>query len=1274
MLKTLLLLVSHPRFWVTCLLVALSLMAFISNSVGGFPVESIDIGTGSQCFKFAIFADPQSDLTNLKAAVDEINKRVNNSGEDIRFVIVSGDIGQGEKATAAEYQAEFTQAKNILDGLLIPYILEDGNHDVWCNLSGGPIHVPDSSRNIPLYTSAIYPEEIFETVFGLVYNQLATILAGWTKQEGMPLSNPYGFLPPTYFQNLAFDYGDYHFVGLDFCARDDFDPANWEILINGQPLDFAKYQFGYARGQNEYSPNGTIDWFEDNLEKFGYCDPDRYDRGYKRSKNIILFSHHAPVFNLEGTGKYYTTPITWKLNDWNTFGFNQTEYNDLVSRLNSLYSNHGFNYQWFTGHYHVKDMEWTDNQITPPSNVPVKVIASVQPLTWITPPPGVVIDPAVTINNAYLVTTVDNLTGQITIVTVLQPGGTDPDPSIYNPERHAGHPAEWPLPVVWNNPDIEIYDVNGTTFVPSSLLNYNVTYTIKAKIYNKGGSDANINVKFTWGKEAFNYQDTQTGFTGDGGVGDNIMGPYLIHSGEEIVVPIKWNTSKVSTGAGTVTIHACVRAIIERVTPADDWNLNNNRGQENCDVHNCETAKSDSVLVLTFPITNNTGELLKPEVDVYPESGQGTLWNPVVYIYPEGIDSGKTGTVKLELWPIQGTVRNLGDNETFSLTARNLITGEITGGLDVKVVVDDPPILDWVGDSGYERDGVEPDTGDPGTKFVFRVKYRDDNNHPPAPGHSLIYLLKGNEQLQGSPFVMGEEDPNATDYIGGKIYKYSITLSEPGDDYTYYFWARDSLGIGAEGPATQITPGPVVTEPINKVEIAQIDSVNPGDIVSLPVLMENPEPVGGFYLYIEFDPTALYFKGVERGSGLPEGFEYFTYRQLPCPMCGCCKYKLQVLGLYDLKDTHQGIPIPPRDYQDTLFKIIFKVANDNNLRGFKIPIRWEWDPETCTENTKSDPSGNILYVSMDTTQFNPIDCPTQPGSQVIPSIYFIDGGIQVATIGEKEIGDINLNGIPFDPGDVTLFSSYFIYGTGVFVIDLPLQIASTDINRDGFTLTLSDFIYMLRVILHDVSQPKPAPAEEVVTITAKRQNSHLTVSSDQPLGAALLVFNYTGKVNNLSCPFATNSNIEVSENELRILIYMKDAGGISGELLSFQATGEIKLSKVEAVDNQGRTVKVVAAAKTIPEKFALYQNHPNPFNLETQISFDLPVNSKVSLKIYNIKGQLVRTLLDKEVEAGQHKVVWDGKNQKGEIVASGIYFYRLKAGDYVSVKKMGLVK
>jgi hypothetical protein len=779
-------------------------------------VKYITIGTGSPCFSFAIFADPQSDTTSLASAVSEINGRI--SMDDIRFVIVDGDLIQGEKGTANEYLGQFDAIKNELDQLNVnvPYIPIIGNHDVWCNLYTTPILFPDSSGSIPPYLdypggTGQAPEQIFDTVFGPVYTSLADTLAGWTKQDsGMPFTNPIAGYPPTYFQNFVFDYGDYHFICSDYCARDDFKPTDWTIIVNGNPVDITKFQFGYARIQNAYGNDGTIKWVEDHLEKYGYCDPNRYDRGYKRSKNIILISHHAPISNLKGNGTYDPTigpmPITWELQNENTYGFNQNEYNNLVSRLNLL-SAHDFNYRWFTGHYERKGMEWTDTQITP--NTPVKVIASVQPLTWVPNIPGLVIDPTITINNVHSVTTEDNLNGQITIVKVLQPGGTNPDPSIYSQLytiNHPADPASPPPPVTWDSPDIELYDQSGS-FVPSGNLNWGEKYEIRARIYNKGCSDANIKVRFKWSKAALNWVDQETGFTAG-----NVIGPITIPSGEERVVRMQyWDASIVAPGPGQTTIHACVRAVIEPQNM--DSNSNNNYGTENCDVHNCQTSASDEVIDFSFPIRNPANITNGITVDVYP--GVGTLWNPEI-VLPE-LAPGEEGNVTLRLYPIPGVARNVGDSEIFSLTARRLDTNETTGGLEVTVVVDDSPILDWTGDIGYQIDGVEPDEGNAGDTFTFRVKYKDENNHAPASGYPLLYLFKGDEQIEGSPFVMNEEDPTDTVYTDGKIYIYSVTLSEPGDDYTHFFWARDSLGIAAEGPAVNVTSGPLVKLPVRKI-------------------------------------------------------------------------------------------------------------------------------------------------------------------------------------------------------------------------------------------------------------------------------------------------------------------------------------------------------------------------------------------------------------------------------------------------------------------------
>ena len=88
----------------------------------------------------------------------------------------------------------------------------------------------------------------------------------------------------------------------------------------------------------------------------------------------------------------------------------------------------------------------------------------------------------------------------------------------------------------------------------------------------------------------------------------------------------------------------------------------------------------------------------------------------------------------------------------------------------------------------------------------------------------------------------------------------------------------------------------------------------------------------------------------------------------------------------------------------------------------------------------------------------------------------------------------------------------------------------------------------------------------------------------------------------------------------------------------------------------------------------LYQNYPNPFNPETTISYQLPENSEVELAIYNLKGQKVKTLVNELLPAGQHSVVWDGKDDNGKSVSSGIYFYKLKTGNFEKTKKMILMK
>ncbi len=93
-----------------------------------------------------------------------------------------------------------------------------------------------------------------------------------------------------------------------------------------------------------------------------------------------------------------------------------------------------------------------------------------------------------------------------------------------------------------------------------------------------------------------------------------------------------------------------------------------------------------------------------------------------------------------------------------------------------------------------------------------------------------------------------------------------------------------------------------------------------------------------------------------------------------------------------------------------------------------------------------------------------------------------------------------------------------------------------------------------------------------------------------------------------------------------------------------------------------------------PKSFHLAQNFPNPFNPTTTIKFDLPNASSVKMNIYNTNGQLVKTLVNASYNAGTHEIMWDGRNDAGQMVSSGLYIYRLQAGNYVKSMKMMLMK
>ena len=119
---------------------------------------------------------------------------------------------------------------------------------------------------------------------------------------------------------------------------------------------------------------------------------------------------------------------------------------------------------------------------------------------------------------------------------------------------------------------------------------------------------------------------------------------------------------------------------------------------------------------------------------------------------------------------------------------------------------------------------------------------------------------------------------------------------------------------------------------------------------------------------------------------------------------------------------------------------------------------------------------------------------------------------------------------------------------------------------------------------------------------------------------------------------------------------------------------DFSTQRVNPVFANAGGVGVESEESMIPEKFALYDNFPNPFNPTTQITNDLPEDAYTELTVWNIMGQQVATVYSGNLNAGRHSVTFNGRDVSGNMLSSGMYIYRVKAGKYNATKKMTLMK
>jgi hypothetical protein len=349
------------------------------------------------------------------------------------------------------------------------------------------------------------------------------------------------------------------------------------------------------------------------------------------------------------------------------------------------------------------------------------------------------------------------------------------------------------------------------------------------------------------------------------------------------------------------------------------------------------------------------------------------------------------------------------------------------------------------------------------------------------------------------------------------------------------------------------------------------------------------------------------------------------------------------------------------------------------------------------------------------------------GSPVGPhsSPSFSGGGGWVYTTGPEFVrGDANGDGA-VGPGDVVFLLNY-LYRSG----DPPCPVLAGDANSDG-TVGPGDVVFLLNYLYRGGPAPCSGKAGQILAIASRLTRNpgqaelelllktdgnraafvksspgrfdqvfqiavegrfdrevamvHLEIDFD-PDQVALLEPALTSLTEDLQLITGTQNGTQ--KIGIVDLSGKNSAPAGEGALVKLRAKGEdlssIKIRKVILIDRDAMRfdlelseeleLELAKGSDSRPEDFSLSQNYPNPFNPQTSIRYALPQDAQVRLVIYNVLGRRVRTLVDERQPAGYKTVCWDGKDERGDPAASGVYFYRIDADQFSEVKKMMLVK
>lgn len=485
--------------------------------------------------------------------------------------------------------------------------------------------------------------------------------------------------------------------------------------------------------------------------------------------------------------------------------------------------------------------------------------------------------------------------------------------------------------------------------------------------------------------------------------------------------------------------------------------------------------------------------------------------------------------------------------------------------------------------------------------------------------------------------------------------------------------ALSALIAGSLAFAEDRYPVPDNTTDTYQIDFGPLMETFPGQTqVFVPIYIHITQPTVGVNILLSYDPTLLtpvhiapnmFFQDFTVDNSIPGRIRINLYTNLPPP------------------------PAVPPIMGDTIFAWIDCEITSEDL-GYDFLTHYSFydDPNTPY------PDNNILL---------------EDGNWIVPpALSLLQADVLIIS---PLYGDINDNGYAFEIGDAITFLNYFM-GEVEFTVR---QYANSDCNRDGVQASIADLVYLLGVItggvssspavepgvlsLPSYSDAKYHPGNNVLGLDADGSFS-LNIECPRSLGGAYFVLDFDPRTIEIESVELNRSidNLEFRwiEDDGKLMIAVYNSSGTASEFKNGDLftvyyngssqfdNGSFRISRAEFSDTDGA---VADASYNInfsdhyslatPEKTGLsIMGYPNPFNGRITISYELPRDGSFDLVIFDILGREVKTLMNENKSSGGGAIVWDGSDNYGNDVSSGIYFARLRGETVSASLKLFLLK